>query len=101
MTTPRGTTPIHTITTEIDLRDAVVIYVTYKQKRNIILDKTKDDIEVDEDEIRIPLTQAETLSFSYKDPIRVQIRAKYASGKAVASNIMVGTIGEILKDGEI
>ena len=101
MATPRGTTPVHTITTAIDLTNAVVIYVTYKQKRNVVLEKTKDDIDVTAEALMIPLTQAETLKFSDKDEVRVQIRARFPDGNAVASNIMVGTIGEILKDGEI
>lgn len=100
MGTTRGTTPLHIITTDVDLSDAVVIYVTYKQKRDVVLEKTKEDMEVSADGLRIHLTQEETLKFKASD-VRIQIRARFEDGSAIASNIMVASIDEILKEGEI
>ena len=97
----RGTTPTHTFDTDISLVEATEIYVTYKQgdKR---LDKTKDDLDVTETSVSLELSQEETLMFSEdKCKTQVQIRAKFADGTAVASNISQVTVSPILKEGVI
>lgn len=97
----RGTTPIHTFTTDIDLQDAAVIWLTYKMDGKIVIDKQKQDLLVTEDEIQIKLTQEETLELRKGEKVRIQIRARFEDGTAVASNIMETTVAEILKNGEI
>ena len=97
----RGTTPSHTFTTDIDLSTAEVVYVTYKQGSKVILEKDNDGIEITEDSIEVDLSQEETLSFKMGQPVRVQIRARFPDGSAVASNIIQTTADEILKEGEI
>ena len=97
----RGTTPSHTFTTDIDLSDAEVVYVTYKQGSKVILEKDKDGMDITSDSIVIELTQEDTLSFKMGQPVRVQIRARFPSGSAVASNIIQTTADEILKEGEL
>ena len=51
--------------------------------------------------ITVALTQAETLSLNSSMPVRIQIRVKYDSGSAIASQIIRTNVLEILKDGEI
>lgn len=96
----RGTTPTHTITVDVDLTDAEVIYLDYRQKNKIVLEKTKDDMTVEEGQIQVKLTQAETLAFS-DDTVTIQLRARFADGTAVASNFMRIDVSGIIKDGEI
>lgn len=104
----RGTTPTHTITTDIDLSQATV-YLTYAQGSEIVCEKTNDDLVFDSSEndgettytITAELSQEETLALDSSLQVRIQIRAIFADGKAIASNIMVGTVDDILKDGEI
>lgn len=96
----RGTTPTHTITTDIDLTGAAAVYVTYAQKGCTVVEKSAEDITIGSDYVEIALTQAETLAFS-EGRIEVQIRARFPDGSAVASNVMQTTVAEILKDGEI
>lgn len=97
----RGTTPTHTFKTDIDLSDAAVIWLTYKVDGEIVIDKEKSDLLITEDEISFKLTQEETLALKKGTQVRIQIRARFEDGTAVASNIMEASVKEILKDGEI
>lgn len=101
MATTRGTTPIHVFITDVDLTDAEVIYVTYKQKREILIEKTKEQIEVTSEGLTIALTQEETLMFKNNGDVRIQIRARFSDGSAIASNIIETKASEILKEGVI
>lgn len=96
----RGTTPINTFKTNIDLTGATV-FVTYTQRGRIILEKTGADLEISEDAVITRLTQRDTLGFDAIQKVSIQIRYVFPDGTAGASNIMTANVGEILKDGEI
>ena len=96
----RGTTPINTFKTNIDLTGATV-FVTYTQRGRIILEKTGADVEISEDAVITRLTQRDTLGFDAIQKVSIQIRYVFPDGTAGASNIMTADVGEILKDGEI
>lgn len=97
----RGTTPTHTFDTDVDLTGAVVLYLTYKQNGRIKVEKSLSDVTVEPDKVTVTLTQKETLSFDDEGDVRIQIRAKFADGKAVASNVIRTSAQIILKEGEI
>ena len=97
----KGTTPTHIFSVDIDLSQAVVLYITYKQNNKTIIEKTLDDCEITQTEVAVKLTQSESLKFEMVSPIEIQIRAKFVDGTAVASNIIRTYAGEILKGGEI
>lgn len=109
----RGTTPTHIFETiGISLVDATEIFVTYQQPDqvpigckcddyHVVVEKTIEDITVEEDKITLELTQEETLSFLEDVPVKVQIRAKFPDGKAVACQVMNVGAEEILKEGVI
>lgn len=99
----RGTTPTNTITVDTDLR-GMTVFVTYAQNGTVIFEKTNADITIEETQILVPLTQADTLALSARnkgETVNVQIRAINSAGVAIASNIMRTTAEAILKDGEI
>ena len=96
----RGTTPIHTFSTDTDLRGAVV-YVTYKQNGVTIVEKTNKDLEITENGVITMLTQAETLRFKADKPVEMQVRYIMPNGVADASNIIITTVEEVLKGGVI
>ena len=96
----RGTTPINTFKTNIDLTGATV-FVTYTQRGRIILEKTGADLEISEDAVVTRLTQRDTLGFDAVQKVSIQIRYVFPDGTAGASNIMTADVGVILKDGEI
>lgn len=98
----RGTTPTHTFHTDYDCTGAEVIDITYKQHGEIILNiNDLERMTVEPEEISVKLTQAETLSFFANQGVEVQIRVRMASGDALASNKMLASVEDVLKDGEI
>ena len=112
----RGTTPTHVFNVDIPLDNIAVLYVTYKQGKDIVLEKTLDDVEINAEEktISVTLSQEDTLkfkntNFSWLNPnqnkkdmmIQCQLRIKYNDDSALASNIMLLDVYDILKDGEI
>ncbi len=105
----RGTTAINTfeVTDGTDLTGASIVYVTYDQGGKVVIEKSTEDgsVVVDSEEdpniIRVQLTQSDTLALNSSIPVRIQIRVKYDSGSAIASEIIRTGVIEILKDGEI
>lgn len=98
----RGTTPTHTFTLPegIRVQDFTVIYITYSQNGSPVLEKEKADMTLEGNVIRLTFSQADSLLFD-AGPVKIQLRAKTADGKAVASEIVTTTAKEVLKDGEI
>ena len=99
----RGTTPTNTFTSDLDLSEAEVVYITYEQDGATIIEKNRDDITFDTEAstMSVMLTQAETLALSSNTNVSVQVRARFSDGKAVGSNIVIAPVSRILKDGEI
>lgn len=97
----RGTTPTHKFKTDADLTEATVLYITYQQDGETVLEKTLEDCTITPCAVSVTLTQAETLAFSTAGYVSIQIRAGFADGSRVASSILKISVGEILKDGEI
>lgn len=102
MAIKRGTTPTHTITTDIDLRNATEIYITYEQLSYKVVEKSKTELkEVAENYLKVQLSQEETLRFKEKGTIYIQLRAIFSDGNAVSSNVMETTPFRLLKEGVI
>lgn len=97
----RGTTPTHVFTTDVDLSDAEVIYVTYAQGSKKI-EKVKDDLNFTDKGFETKLSQEETLDFKAGSiDVEVQVRARYADGTAIASNVIKVPVSKIIKGGVI
>lgn len=97
----RGTTPTHIFKTKVDLRSVDAIFMTYKQEGRVIVEKTIDDITIEEEQLSLTLTQADTLGFSTIGDVEIQCRAKFPDGAAVASQVIKVPVGKILKEGII
>ena len=101
----RGTTPINTFITDLDLSETTV-FISYEQGGRKVLEKTGDDLsfspgtETGTYKIETTLTQEDTLKFK-SEAVYIQIRAVYADGSAVASNIIHTSVERIIKDGVI
>lgn len=96
----RGTTPTNVFNVDVDLTNAEVIYITYKQQNKVVFEKEKSDITVTETALTVKLTQEETLKLTERE-VEIQIRARFSDGTALASNIIKTTASKILKDGVI
>jgi len=81
----RGTTPTLIFNVDIDLTSAEEFFITFKQDERTIVEKTKSECDIETDKITMYLTQEDILAFSTASRIRVQIRARFGNGDAVAS----------------
>lgn len=102
----RGTTPSFEFTLPFSVDLLAKAYITFKQSGKIVLDKELNECSCEGNKIVLNLTQQDTLRFiSTRDvhtrKVEIQIRAKTANGKAIASNLMFDDVDRILKDGEI
>lgn len=95
----RGSTPVNTFAVDIDLREATV-FVSYEQDGMVVLEKTGDDLIVEEKQIVLTMTQEETLLF-HPGKVLIQIRYVFPNGSADASDIISTTFERIIKDGVI
>lgn len=81
----QGTTPTIVINVNnIDLSELKSVYITFEQD-GYLLRKDMSQIEIEDDEIRITLTQEETLKFK-KGIVNVQLRAITQDGTLVDEN---------------
>lgn len=96
----RGTTTLNVFNTDIDLRGARV-YVSYSQGGKVVVDKTNEDIVINENNIEVPLEQEDTLTLQDNIIVKIQMRYVRDNGVAGASNIITTHAGEILKGGVI
>lgn len=93
----RGTTPTFQLKItddDVDLTQALNVYATFKQL-GIQLDKSGEDIVVNEKQVDVYLTQEETLQFSEGD-IEIQLNWTYANGSRAATIIKRVHIGKNL-----
>ena len=91
----QGTTPTIVINVNnIDLSELKSVYITFEQD-GYLLRKDMSQIEIEDDEIRITLTQEETLKFK-KGIVNVQLRAITQDGLVIASSIATTTVHRIL-----
>lgn len=96
----RGTTPTNVFRTDVDLENASVLFVSYKQNGKVVLEKSLEDVSIKKTLVTVNLTQKETLLFQ-DGIVTIQIRAKFPENTAIASNLIRTTAEEIVKDGEI
>ena len=122
----RGTTPYHNFILPILVKDIKAVYVTYLQNKEVILDKTGDDVtltdlvdlyenasveEIPEDDrnscqLTVHLTQEDTLKFHFYPAARkniavIQIRILTTDDEAFASEPVNERIFGVLHDGII
>ena len=96
----RGTTPTNVFRTDVDLSNASVLFITYKQGGKLVLEKSIEDVQIEKKNLIVELSQKDTLLFS-EGIVTIQIRAKFPDGSTVASSLVRTSTSEILKDGEI
>lgn len=91
----RGTTPTLVINIKgIEMSDIAEWYVTLAQD-GVQMTKTTEDITIEDETLKIPLTQEETMQFTAGE-VSIQIRAKTTEDVAIASAIQTIGIDRIL-----
>ena len=106
----RATTPKHIFTFETDPSDFARILITYAQNGEIVMEKNKEDLQVDP--ITIPsgkvvgynawfrMTQEETKAFKAEPgkQVSVQVRVLTYAGEALASEKRTISVLDVLND---
>lgn len=96
----RGTTSLHEFITELPTDGIDVLYVTYCQNDEVIVEKTISDATLEESKISVTLSQTDTLLFT-AGRATCQIRVKYTNNSAFATDEVGCIVKEVLKEGEI
>lgn len=91
----RGSTPLLTFNVDVDLREATV-YIEFSQRGVIAVEKTGEDLTVEENSISCKLTQEDTLGMRVGE-VEIQISYIFESGDRDNSNILRGMITKVLK----
>ena len=104
----RGTTP--TLTLSIDNADLSTLknmYITFSQETRKLIkvyqagsDNNQIEIDVENSEVAVSLTQDETLNFK-PGPVDIQVRYTNNADSAYATNIVRIDMGRILQEGVI
>lgn len=98
----RGTTPDIFFEADCDLSGANLLYITFVQDKKPLVEKTIDDVIIDENLVTLTMTEEEMLRFNENQPLQIQLRAGFPYGnRRLVSNIISTNVGKLLKDGEI
>lgn len=92
----QATTPtfILTLPDTVDLSQAANIYFSLRHK-NVIIEKSNDDLTVDGQTVSVYLSQAETLQL-VSGAAQIQLNWTYANGSRACSNIVSVQVTENL-----
>ncbi len=97
----RGTTPTHTFNVSIDTSRFKILRIYYAQKKVVVVTKTEKDCVMDGKQIRVTLSQKDTLKFDERRDVEVQMRVVLDNGTAIATNVGTMEIGRVLNGEEL
>lgn len=92
----KGTTPTHTFSIPVEadmVKEAMIIYA---QDDNEVFRKETAECEMNGKTISVTLSQEETLMFNHARNVQIQIRLLTIEGAALASHIIVVSVGKVL-----
>lgn len=81
----RGTTPTQSFGLPVEGEAVKNIRITYKQDGETVLEKKYEDVKFEGKEVKVDLSQEETLRFKADTLAKVQIRALTTDGKVLAN----------------
>ena len=94
----RGTTPTHIFTLPFETNLCSQIRVIYAQDGKVMFKRDIDSLELQGNNVIVKLTQQETLSFTTRETIDIQIRVKTLQGDVLASEIFTTRAKRLLED---
>lgn len=94
----RGTTPIHIFSVPVDPLLIDKLRIIYAQGNEAKIIRTLESCAIDGDKVSVQLTQEETLSLNSSQCVQIQMRILTTGGDALASEIKMYLIGELLED---
>lgn len=96
----RGTTPTLTFELPFESNQIKNLNIAFSQKKDMKFSKEKDDCELSENQVKVKLTQSDTLSLD-KGSVNIQMRVLTKDDNALASDIINVEVEDILKEGII
>ena len=99
----RGTTPKLIFNVDFDISYIEIIWITFKQGKDIKFEKQLSDcsFNYEKNQIIVNLTQEETLSLSANKDLNIQIRVGFTNSKRAVSRLITTYVEDILHDGVI
>lgn len=94
----RGTTPTHIFEIPFDSKIIKELKISYAQHNIIIVEKNIEDCVLDGNSISVKLTQRDTLNFSHKRPVEIQIKVLTVSDTVMATTISEVPVGRVLNE---
>lgn len=94
----RGTTPTHIFNLPIETGTLKSVRITYEQFSRVILEKTENDVTMEDKTIRLKLTQEETLKFCKDCDISFQMKVLTADGVVLACPVKRLSVEDILNE---
>ena len=96
----RGTTPTLTFTLPIEAASVTALNIALAQCRRVVISRSLEDVEADGNEIRITLTEAETLALHDGCDLSIQLRVGVDETR-MASQILKVPVDRILQEGKL
>ena len=81
----RGTTPTHIFNLPFEVDIVECVRITYAQRGKTVFTKGDEDVELEGNQVRVTLTQEDTLMFDCNDCVYVQLKVKTVSGQVLAT----------------
>lgn len=92
----QGSTPTHKFSTPYEKNEVERAIITYCQNGRIVLEKSGEEIVIENNSITANLTQEDTLSFDEMGDVKMQIKVKLTNGKVIPSNDMYASVKDVL-----
>lgn len=96
-----GATPTHTFNLPISTDEIAALRITYEQSGKIVLQKEKDECELNDKQVIVKLSQEETLEFDSNAIARMQVKVRTTGGDVLVSEIIKKTPNIVLDKGVI
>jgi hypothetical protein len=94
----RGTTPTHIFKLPFSVDICKQIKIIYAQDDVILLEKTAEHCELNDNAATVTLTQEETFKFNCRKPVQIQVRVLTQDGDALNSGIKLVSVEKCLDD---
>lgn len=86
---------------DINISEAVAVFVTVGQNDIPVIEKSIEQLLIEDQTVKASLTQEETLSLNHKINASIQIRLRLANGGAFASQKKTVEVKDVIKEGVI
>lgn len=95
----RGTTPTHIFTLPFDAALVADLRISYAQDLKEILVKTKNDCNIEGNEVSVKLSQEDTFKFNCrKQVVQIQVRVLTTGGEVLNSDLIILPVEQCLNE---